>query len=63
MLESRDVQHTLADDARDVDIQDFLLLLAAWGPCPDPPAPCTADFDGDGDVGIADFLTLLANFS
>ncbi|MHC4211665.1 MAG: dockerin type I domain-containing protein, partial [Planctomycetota bacterium] len=43
-----------------VGVTDFLLLLAAWGPCPDPPAPCPADLDGDGIVGVIDFLILLA---
>ncbi len=42
-----------------VGITDFLLLLAAWGPCPDPPATCPADLDGSGDVGITDLLMLL----
>ena len=46
-----------------VGINDFLLLLAAWGPCPVPPAACTADLDGDGMVGITDFLILLAQWS
>ena len=27
-----------------------------------PPLPCPADLDGDGTVGIVDFLTLLANW-
>ena len=47
-----------------VGINDFLLLLAAWGPCdmPCPPA-CAADLDGDCVVGIIDFLTLLANWT
>ncbi len=39
-----------------VGINDFLDLLAAWGPNPGHPA----DIDGDGTVGINDFLTLLA---
>ena len=39
-----------------VGINDFLELLAAWGPNPGHPA----DFDGDNIVGINDFLTLLA---
>ncbi len=39
-----------------VGIQDFLDLLAAWGPNPGHPA----DLDGDGVVGILDFLALLA---
>jgi photosystem II stability/assembly factor-like uncharacterized protein len=45
-----------------VNVQDFLMLLSAWGPCPEPPAPCPADLDGDGTVGILDFLLLLANW-
>ncbi len=46
-----------------VGIADLLSLLAAWGPCPDPPADCTADVDGDGAVGITDLLLLLANWT
>ena len=46
-----------------VGIQDFLLLLAAWGACPEPcPPSCPADLDGDCVVGIVDFLILLANW-
>ena len=44
-----------------VGINDFLMLLAAWGPCP-AIGPCTGDVDGDGLVGIVDFLALLANW-
>jgi hypothetical protein len=43
-----------------VGITDFLDILGAWGPCPDPPEPCLADLDNDGEVGIVDFLDLLA---
>jgi len=43
------------DDDGSVGINDFLALLAAWGPNPGHPA----DFDGDGSVGITDFLALL----
>jgi hypothetical protein len=45
-----------------VGITDFLQLLQAWGPCPDPPAACPADLDDSGSVGINDFLTLLQNW-
>lgn len=45
-----------------VNIIDLLALLAAWGPCSDPPRPCPADVDGDGAVGISDLLALLANW-
>ena len=42
-----------------VDIGDFLLVLAQWGPCP---PQCLGDVDGDGEVGILDFLLVLANW-
>jgi hypothetical protein len=46
-----------------VGIEDFLLLLGCWGPCPDPCLPaCTGDINGDCTVGIEDLLTLLANW-
>ena len=41
-----------------VGIDDFLALLAAWGPC----AGCPEDIDGDNVVGIQDFLLLLAGW-
>ena len=46
------------DGNGDVGINDFLDLLAAWGPNPGHPA----DFDGDDVVGINDFLELLGNW-
>ncbi len=47
-----------------VGIADFLILLADWGPCPDPCPPfCPADLDGDCNVGITDFLLVLANWT
>ena len=46
-----------------VGIVDFLMLLAAWGPCEQPcPPTCLGDIDGDCTVGITDMLTLLANW-
>jgi hypothetical protein len=42
-----------------VRIEDFLELLGNWGPC----AGCNADIDGDGAVGITDFLIRLAGWS
>jgi hypothetical protein len=42
-----------------VDVADFLLLLATWGPCPDPD-DCRTDLDGSGTVDVADFLEMLA---
>jgi hypothetical protein len=45
-----------------VDVLDFLALLAAWGPCPEPPAPCPGDIDGNGAVDVVDFLAMLASW-
>ncbi len=46
-----------------VGINDFLILLGTWGPCPEPcPPSCVADLDGDCSVGIEDFLILLGNW-
>ena len=43
-----------------VGFLDFLMLLAAWGPCAGSCPPlCTGDLDGDCTVGITDFLLLL----
>jgi hypothetical protein len=44
-----------------VNVQDFLMLLADWGPCADCDN-CPADFDGDCEVGVTDFLILLAKW-
>lgn len=46
-----------------VGFADLLLLLAAWGPCADPPAPCDADLNGTGVVEFGDLLELLALWS
>jgi hypothetical protein len=40
----------------EVTVNDFLQMLAQWGPC--PPA-CPSDVTGDGVVDYADFLQLL----
>jgi hypothetical protein len=42
----------------EVGVNDFLAMLAAWGPNPGHPA----DLDGDGTVGVVDFLQLLASW-
>ena len=41
---------------------DLLMLLGAWGPCPERPDTCPGDVDLDGIVGISDLLILLANW-
>jgi hypothetical protein len=46
------------DGSGSVDINDFLILLGAWGPNPGHPA----DIDGNGEVDVNDFLDLLAQW-
>jgi hypothetical protein len=47
-----------ADGSGEVNVTDFLALLAVWGTCPG----CEEDFDQSGDVGITDFLAMLGNW-
>jgi hypothetical protein len=40
-----------------------LLLLLVLGPCPGPCPPyCGGDMDGDCEVGLSDFVALLAGW-
>lgn len=41
----------------EVDIDDLLSFIGAWGPCD---VPCPADFDGNGEIGIDDLLILIS---
>ena len=43
-----------------VNIEDLLIVIAAWGPC-DP--PCNADIDGSGVVDIIDLLEVVGQWS
>ncbi|HRP64081.1 MAG TPA: hypothetical protein PK400_12350, partial [Phycisphaerales bacterium] len=43
------------NDSGSVDVQDLLLLLGAWGPCPG----CAADLNDDDTVDVLDLLILL----
>jgi hypothetical protein len=46
-----------------VGVLDFLILLAHWGPCPEPcPPHCLGDVDTDCSVSVTDFLILLAHW-
>lgn len=44
-----------------VNTSDLMLLLEAWGPCPDP-ENCPADLNGDHVVDTADLLIMLQNW-
>src|SRR5690606_28225447 len=46
-----------------VDVQDLIILLGNFGPCPDPCTPdCAGDLNDDCSVDVQDILTLLSNF-
>ena len=52
-----------ADGDGDVDFDDLLLVLGAWGSCPDPPLPCPGDVDGNRVVDFDDLLMVLAHWT
>jgi len=43
------------DGDGEITVEDLLIILAAWGPCPG----CDEDLDGDGEVRVADLLILI----
>src|SRR5688572_5094847 len=46
----------------EVDVDDLLVLIDAWGPCPAPPAVCPADISpvgGNGVVDVDDLVNLI----
>ncbi|MHC5005318.1 MAG: FG-GAP-like repeat-containing protein, partial [Planctomycetota bacterium] len=46
-----------------VDIDDLLVVIMAWGPCPGGPAPCPADLDRNGVVDVDDLLEVVLAWS
>ncbi|MHC5002471.1 MAG: choice-of-anchor B family protein, partial [Planctomycetota bacterium] len=44
-----------------VDVDDLVLLILAWGSCPDP-EDCSADLDGNGEVDVDDLIELISNW-
>jgi hypothetical protein len=44
----------------DVNIDDLLAVINAWGPCPAPPGLCLADITPLGGNGVVDIDDLLA---
>ena len=53
------------DDDGQVRVPDLIMLLGAWGLCPEPCEPqqtCPADLDGDCQVRVPDLIALLAKW-
>ena len=56
------------DGDGEVRVPDLIILLSAWGPCPEPCTPgdpagtCPEDLDGDCEVRVPDLIILLGNW-
>ena len=42
-----------------VDVDDLLLVINSWGPCPSPPESCQGDITGSGAVDVDDLLDVI----
>jgi nitrous oxidase accessory protein NosD len=49
------------DCSESIDVADLVVMLMEWGACAGEIEDCAADVDGDGVVGTADLVELLAN--
>ncbi|MCI0365054.1 MAG: hypothetical protein L0219_14345 [Phycisphaerales bacterium] len=48
----------------DVNVEDLLAIISAWGPCPPIfPPDCPPDLNGDVIVNVADLLLVISNWS
>jgi len=44
-----------------VDVQDLVLVIVNWGPCPEL-GPCTGDLDGNDFVDVSDLVEVIVNW-
>ena len=42
-----------------VNVNDLLMLINSWGPCPVPPVTCPADVVADGQINVNDLLAVI----
>jgi hypothetical protein len=47
----------------EVNADDLVAVILAWGACPAPPAACPADLNHDGDVDADDLTIVILNWS
>ena len=50
------------DGDGDVDADDLVAVILAWGPCPAPPATCAADVNDSGAVDADDVVAVILNW-
>jgi hypothetical protein len=43
----------------EINVDDLVAVILAWGPCPLPPTTCPADVDGDDDVDVDDLVAVI----
>jgi ligand-binding sensor domain-containing protein len=46
-----------------VNVDDLITVILAWGACPAPPQPCDADVNHDGTVDVDDLIMVILNWS
>jgi hypothetical protein len=46
-----------------VDVDDIVVVVLNFGPCPTPPTPCFGDTDGDQVIGIDDVVNVVLNWT
>jgi hypothetical protein len=46
-----------------VNVDDLIAVILAWGLCPPAPAPCPADLDNNGAVDVDDLIAVILNWS
>jgi hypothetical protein len=44
-------------------VNDLVLVIVQWGPCPAPPNPCAGDLNDDGFVDVGDLVLVILNWS
>jgi hypothetical protein len=46
----------------DVDVDDLIGVILAWGPCPPQPSGCLADLDDSNAVDVDDLIAVILNW-
>lgn len=59
------LRHAAGDGNNDgaVDVDDLMLVINHWGPCPPAPAFCPWELSGDGAVNVDDLFTVVNHWS
>jgi hypothetical protein len=47
------------NNSGEVDVDDLIAVILAWGPCAAPPATCDADVNASGEVDVDDLIAVI----